>query len=403
MDDGSSDRINIMRNQGFSTGLAKRIVQHTDQHPLRIYLIDNSSTQLHADGHLVVQSKNPPFRIQLVDCTRWEEVCAMLIWHAEFAAWCQTPMVLRLLHDPGATVGPQQVGVAASKHLSCTEELDRLKELLGNTRPSGGTTRLLIHLREMLQTILEISPRLQEEAKGIVLVICTDGLPTDDQGQESPQVTKEFTNTLKLLQGQQVSVVVRLSTDEERVVQFYQQLDHKSESSTSFGRSTFHLDVLDDYVSECHQVLKRNPWLNYGYPLHLCREQGVSVEILNALPQRNLSIEEASVVMGLLFDIPVVGDGQLEQPFAPNARASIGSVPPVTRFFKDPYLDYAGFREQVKNWNQENGVLWNPIARKFLPWINVKKLDTLYDPHRKHHPQPGGDGEPTTGCSCAVS
>ena len=97
----------------------------------------------------------------------------MLIWHAEFAAWCQTPMVLRLLHDPGATVGPQQVGVAASKHLSCQEEVDRLKELLGNTRPSGGTTRLLMHLQEMLQTILEMSPRFSwqdEGAKGVVLV-----------------------------------------------------------------------------------------------------------------------------------------------------------------------------------------------------------------------------------------
>ena len=27
--------------------------------------------------------------------------------------------------------------------------------------------------------------------------------------------------------------------------------------------------VLDDYVSECHEVHKYNPWLNYGYPLHL--------------------------------------------------------------------------------------------------------------------------------------
>jgi hypothetical protein len=80
----------------------------------------------------------------------------------------------------------------------------------------------------------------------------------DDQGQESPQVTNEFTNTLQLLQEQHVSVVIRLSTDDQRVVQFYQQLNihnsnNKSESlfpqkNSDGGRlmTTFHVDVLDD-------------------------------------------------------------------------------------------------------------------------------------------------------------
>lgn len=398
----TSERIEIIKNQGFSTGLAKRIIFHADQRPLRIYLVENSSTMYHADGHLVVQSKNPPFSIQLVDCTRWEEVCGTLIWHAELAAWCQTPMSVRLLHDPGARVGPQQMGVAASTHLSSTQEVDRLKGVLQHMGGSCGgsssmTPLIMMNLREMLQTVLEMSPTLQQETKGMVLVICTDGLPTDEHGKESSQVTKEFTNTLQLLQGQQVSVVIRLYTDEDRVVQFYQQLNHNFESSSSAApplgrpRPTFQLHVLDDYVSECLRVHRHNPWLNYGYPLHLCREQGMSCKILDSLHERTLSLEEATVVMGLLFD------GRLEQPN--STHTSIANS-----FFKDPQMDYAGFRKQIEALNHENGVLWNPIPRKFLPWINVKILDKLYDPHRNHKHKGGGAAGESSGCSpCVMS
>jgi hypothetical protein len=44
------------------------------------------------------------------------------------AAWCQTPLALRMVHDPGLTVGPQQVGVSASKALMGVEEVEPLRQ-----------------------------------------------------------------------------------------------------------------------------------------------------------------------------------------------------------------------------------------------------------------------------------
>lgn len=55
-------------------GLARTLIRSTDSFGVRIWLVDNSGSMNNTDGHLVVQSHDPPFKIKDVNCTRWEEV-----------------------------------------------------------------------------------------------------------------------------------------------------------------------------------------------------------------------------------------------------------------------------------------------------------------------------------------
>jgi hypothetical protein len=307
-----------------------------------------------SDGHLVSQTVKG--KVEIVDCSRWEEVTSTIMWHAEMAAWCQTPMAVRLLHDPGIQVGPQQVGVSASKHYSSKEEVSRLRTLLKKTRPNGLTSPVYLHMKELFPSIQTLVPILHQTRKQLTLCVCTDSIPTDEFGEENPRMIQEFLVTLQQLADWPVQVVIRLSTDEERVVQFYQNLFATHSNLAS------NLQVLDDYVSECHQVQKHNPWLHYGYPLHLCREEGIRIPVLEALSERPLLPTELCGLVSLIF----------------------GVVIPTDTYDLDTH--YAQFRTLVESLNKDTVPMWNPTKKKFVPWISLKKLDKTY-----HHMMEKGD------------
>ena len=341
--DGDQARIQILQSQGFPVGLATMLLQHTFQFPLRIWLVDNSGTMHQDDGHIVTQTKGG--KVEMVHCSRWEEVSSALRWHAELAAWLQTPMVVRFLRDPGAQVGPQQVGVSASKHFSSNEEVTRLKALLRGIRPTGATCPIHHHLQELVPGVHALVPKLEAESRRLVISICTDSIPTDMNGMENEQIISDFLFTLRQFMEWPVQVVIRLLTDEERVVAFYQEL----------SRDMTSLQVLDDYVSECKLVQKYNPWLHYGYPLHLCREQGIHRACLEALSQRPLTADESAEALRIIF--------HQERP--------------------QDEISSAHFLQQVKEWNKDAGVLWNPLKKRFVSWVDMKKLSKCYNHDEK--------------------
>jgi hypothetical protein len=43
------------------------------------------------DGHMVAKS---PKKIEVINCSRWEEITSSIIWHAEMAGWCQNPTAI---------------------------------------------------------------------------------------------------------------------------------------------------------------------------------------------------------------------------------------------------------------------------------------------------------------------
>ena len=60
--------------------------------PLSIWIVDNSGSMIHVDGHRIIQKQN---QLKLVECTRWAEMQQTIEYHAMMAAQLQSPTVFR--------------------------------------------------------------------------------------------------------------------------------------------------------------------------------------------------------------------------------------------------------------------------------------------------------------------
>ena len=107
------EKLEILMEQGFTRGLATSLQNTKRSFALRIWIVDNSGSMQTADGHKLVTMNQRSLR--LVPCTRWEELCDTIEYHAQLADLLQAPTQFRLLNHPGAHVGPQQILVAAEK------------------------------------------------------------------------------------------------------------------------------------------------------------------------------------------------------------------------------------------------------------------------------------------------
>ncbi len=295
------------------------------------------------DGHRIAESLSSNV-VKLVQCSRWSELQQTVEYHAQIAGLMRAPTVFRLLNDPGRTVGPQQFSVAERDASHIDEDLSIAMNTMMQASPSG-CTPLSQHITEIRENILAMLPQLQETGQKVAIILATDGLPTDHCGRCDSSTRTEFENNLRSLAGLPVWVVVRLCTDEDSVVDYYNNLDSQLELS---------LEVLDDWIGESNEVHQFNPWLNYGLCLHRIREMGFHHRLFDLLDERRLNLDELKEFLLLLLG-PDEFDG-----------------------VADPNLDFKAFLYHVNIAIQKEGKLWNPVASKMSFWVDMKKLRSCY-------------------------
>ena len=120
-----------------------------------------------------------------------------------------------------------------------------------NMSPEGGTP-LCAHITDVLSAIRKFEDQLRAKAQKAVLVICTDGEASDGNLAQALAPLKELP----------VHMVVRLSTDDENITQYWSRIDENLELD---------IDVLDDLTAEATMFNELNPWLTYGEPLQRLR------------------------------------------------------------------------------------------------------------------------------------
>ena len=250
----------------------------------------------------------------------------------------------RLLNDPGRSAGEQQFSVAERGPSLIDEDLAVAQQTMINASP-GGVTPLVPHLQEVRNNVLALEPDLRKNGTKVVLVMATDGIPTNNRGLSDSVVKQQFVEALRAFEGLPVWVVVRLCTDEEEVVDFWNSLDEQLELS---------LEVLDDFASEAAEVHEHNKWLNYGLPLHRMREMGFHNRLFDLLDERKLDKGELREFFRLLF-----GDGKMDG---------------VT----DPELDWKSFYHDISKLTEKEEKTWNPLTRRVQPWIDLKQLKKDY-------------------------
>lgn len=295
------------------------------------------------DGHRLI-STNDQTKVKLVSCTRWKEIQETVDYHAQMAGLLVAPTTFRLLNNPGGTVGPQEFSVADKGHDVIYSDLQVISNTMMKTTP-GGVTPLADHIHEIKEQISVLAPQLMSEGRKVAIVLATDGLPTNSYGIAGHAENQKFVNALRSLEGMPVWVVVRLCTDDERIVEFYNSLDNQLELS---------IEVLDDFVGEAEEVYEQNSWLTYSLPMHRIREMGFHNRLFDLLDERPLTRDELRDFCMLLF-----GNDQFD------------GVP-------DPEVDFKGFADSVGKMVKKEKSHWNPVKRKVTPIINMEKLYKKY-------------------------
>jgi hypothetical protein len=336
------NQVQCLVEQGFTRGLGTSLNHMMEVFALRIWIIDNSGSMQKPDGHRIIPNKNREV-VKMVPCSRWEEIVECVDYHIELAGLIEAPTRFRLLNNPGANVGPQQFSVAEDPD-RIMDDAHEASSIIRRARP-GGCTPLTSHILEIHKEVFQMAPELRRLGKKVVMVIATDGLPTDERGYGGPQHNQEFVEALRLLEGLPIWVVVRLCTDDDEVVQFYNDLDGQLELS---------LEVLDDFVGEAKEVTGENPWLNYALPLHRLREMGYHDRVFDMLDERPLTKTEIRDFCSLLF-----------------GEENFDGVP-------DPALDWKGFMNDMERLLRKEAKQYDPVKKKAHAWMSMKKLNQTH-------------------------
>lgn len=205
---------------------------------------------------------------RFINCSRWSELCDSIRFHAGLADAAQSPTEFRFLNNSP----PLLLGAGESSRAN----YERLLEVLEES--PHGQTPLCAQVREVVGQITSIAPQLRAAGQRAVVVVATDGKPTDG----------DLATTLRPLQQLPVLIVVRMCTDEDEVVNYWNTLD-----STQVE---IDIDVLDDHQGEAKELYAVNSWLTYGEPLHRLREFGTPIKEMDMIDQAKLSAEQVRVV-----------------------------------------------------------------------------------------------------------
>jgi len=283
--------------------LASMLANEDPSVALRIFLLDNSGSTSAADGHVL--HSDGLGRLQSVSATRWEEICATALDQARWNATAGVRSEFILLNPP-CPEKPQEgrdFAVVDPKAGRADVQVEVLRRLLAQNGPRG-TTPLTMRLQQLQQ-------RLANEVKDgrrVLLCIVTDGLPTSLQDIRSSEHDKSaFVNQLRSFTSSfNAFVVIRLATDDEDTVDYYNRIDEELELP---------LDILDDLKGEAEEVHAcGNGWFAYTPLVHRIREGGTLEKLFDLLDERALTTPEIAKFMELLFR------GPDEAPFSRNAQ-----------------------------------------------------------------------------------
>lgn len=200
----------------------------------------------------------------MIKCTRWAELTNSMKFLMKLARAAEAPCEFRLLN------GAHPILLGRND----PDEADRVASLaaLLNDSPGGGTP-LCKHIREVVEEVKSLEHQLRAAGKKACIVIATDGEANDG----------DVVEVMRPLKNLPVMVVLRLCTNEEAVVEYWNRIDQQLE---------LNMDVVDDLAGEAQEVRANNPWLTYGLPLQRLREFGNTAKELDFIDERKLSKDQ---------------------------------------------------------------------------------------------------------------
>ena len=341
----TADEQDVLKRIQIPDGLRETLLGNLDTISKRYWIVDNSGSMAMHDGHHALEDADGNGD----SCTRWNEVQEAVLCHAQLSSALAAPTEFRLLNAPKNLLGTGKkfrVGYCDTHNKrAMTRDLKRAESIMAKSKPSGMTS-IPTAIAEVRNEIVSMLPQLEADNAKVAVVIATDGSNYSKDnvgnGSDEEQLQQEMITALESLHGLPVYVVIRLCTDFEPLVGFYNGLDSKLD---------LNLDVLDDYHHEAQEVYTHNSWLNYAMVLHRMREMGQEHELFDLLDERPFTKEEIRDFCILLF----------------GPDAADPSIP-------DPTENWIGFISEIDCIQLRERMQLNPITHKHEPWLNIQKL-----------------------------
>lgn len=320
--------------RGFPPGLQACVHASLAHHPLRIWIVDNSGSMQSTDGNRLVLSGT---KGRFIQCTRWDELKGTLNEIASLTTivGARTDMLLLNPSPSGRHVSLVDDGGRSGIPVAPTVGVENFERMVSHG--PGGTTPLTESVRYIIRMVQPAATALREAGNKVAVVIATDGRPDN---------VRSFLDSLKELQRLPVWVVVRLCTDEEDVVEFWNDLDAKLESP---------LEVLDDQLGEANEVGEKNRWLAYGTALHRAREFGSHEKLFDLLDEQALAPSQCKQLIELILGCDTL---------------------------PEPELDPAAFLAAVETAQREAPQVFNPTRSRFGAWVEPAYLKRHISPGR---------------------
>jgi hypothetical protein len=166
-------QIQDIKKMRFPVGLAQAMNENNVKFPLRVWIIDNSTSMKKDDGTHISSAE----ATRLVHALGGREMRETVLFHAEMAAKVQTPTIFRLLNKPFSTPIPRQFGVAPQADL-IEEDLKIARDTMRKVEPKGCTS-LSKRVHKIRNNIVDLQRQLELTGEKVVMVLATDGLPTN--------------------------------------------------------------------------------------------------------------------------------------------------------------------------------------------------------------------------------
>lgn len=312
-------------NHGFPEGFVKGFIKNAERVPIRFFICDDSGSMYEPDGKRIVKTSRG---LSSVPCSRWEELRDSLLFHSELAQESNSLTEFRFLN------GPPSIVVGDSERDPDRCGLREVQKVLSNG-PSGATP-LCAHINAIVPQLVKAQDRLKQENQVACIVICTDGQCSDGN----------LVAAMKPLEKLPCWVVVKLCTDDDQIVEYWNNVDSQLELD---------MDVLDDLAGEAQECYSHNPWLTYSLELHRIREWGFKqMKELDMLDERTLTHTQMVNVMCLLFD---------KKPSD----------------FPHPQADAKEFKRAIKAFLPKLAVAYDPVHRVMAPHVNYTELKKSYN------------------------
>lgn len=202
-------------------------------------------------------SKKDTVTQKYVQCTRWEELCDTMRFQFFVSIDENIPSKFLFLNNK-----------KIYETFQSTHQM--LQEMLVM---EGGGTPLCETINRVADDIELHKFELIQSRQKVVVFIATDGQSSDG----------DIRIPLSRLRDLPVHLILRLCTNDENIVNYWNQIDNDLE---------LHLDVLDDFYSEAREIYRVNPEICYSECIHQYREFGTKTQEMDILDERKLSFDQ---------------------------------------------------------------------------------------------------------------